>query len=105
MRRLAIITAMLLAGCSSVTQRDQYMNAAFELCNIEVKVYAQSDDGRTRIICKDGSKFALRKPDTLEYMRDINMDYCLGGGLGFFTESDRYVMFKCKSGELISLNK
>lgn len=100
------LIAFTLTGCASApTQQDNYMDASFELCNTEVKVYSTSDDGRVRIVCADGSKFALRSAETLEVMRDINADYCSGEGLSKFNESSRYYQFRCKSGETISINK
>ncbi|MBD1555826.1 hypothetical protein HC752_02595 [Vibrio sp. S9_S30] len=100
------LMALTLVGCSSApTQQDNYMDASFELCNTEVNVYSVSDDGRVRIVCADGSKFALRSEATLETMRNINADYCSGEGLSKFNESQRYYQFRCKSGETISVNK
>ncbi|MEL7293463.1 MAG: hypothetical protein AAGJ67_16275, partial [Pseudomonadota bacterium] len=75
------------AGCASNTEQDNFREASFELCNTEVDIYSVSDDGRVRIVCSDGSKFALTSEDTLETMRDINIDYCDGEGLGKFNES------------------
>ncbi|ENM5859544.1 hypothetical protein NTE23_003476, partial [Vibrio mimicus] len=49
--------------------------------------------------------FALKTEKTLDIMRDINVDYCDGEGLGKFTESNKYYMFKCKSGTMISVSK
>jgi hypothetical protein len=101
-----IAAAILIVGCSSKnTAQDNYMEASFELCNTEVDVYSLSDDGRVRIICSDDSKFALASEKTLEIMRDINVDYCNGGGLGSFNESSKYYSFKCKSGTLLSISK
>ncbi|MGD8112445.1 hypothetical protein [Vibrio sp. NTOU-M3] len=102
---LAIATAALMAGCSSNTQQDNYREASFELCNTEVNIYSVSDDGRVRIVCADGSKFALTTEKTLEIMRDINIDYCDGEGLGKFNESRKYYQFQCKSGTLLSISK
>ncbi|KLN64283.1 MULTISPECIES: hypothetical protein [Vibrio] len=102
----AAVVAITLAGCASEpTQQDNYMDASFELCNTEVKTYSVSDDGRVRIVCADGSKFALRSEATLDTMRDINADYCSGEGLSKFNESTKYYQFRCKSGETISVNK
>lgn len=108
MNKLSVVLVGLVAGlvgCTSPTQRDQYMEASFELCNTSVKIYSISDDERVRIVCEDGSKFALNNKDTLEVMRDINLDYCDGEGLAQFNESDRYHMFRCKSGSLMSIHK
>ncbi|MGF1907971.1 hypothetical protein L4C38_00790 [Vibrio kasasachensis] len=102
---LAISASTLLLGCSSPSQQDNYREASFELCNTEVDIYSVSDDGRVRILCSDGSKFALTQQNTLETMRDINIDYCDGEGLGKFSESSRYYSFKCKSGTLLSIYK
>lgn len=102
---LALASASLMAGCSSNTQQDNYLEASFELCNTEVDIYSVSDDGRVRIICSDGSKFALTSEKTLETMRDINIDYCDGEGLGKFNESSKYYSFKCKSGTLLNITK
>ncbi|ROV60892.1 hypothetical protein EGH82_07635 [Vibrio ponticus] len=102
---LAVCSSTLLLGCSSQTQQDHFREASFELCNTEVDIYSVSDDGRVRILCSDGSKFALTREDTLETMRDINIDYCDGEGLGKFSESSRYYSFKCKSGTLLSISK
>ncbi|WP_165310575.1 hypothetical protein [Vibrio ziniensis] len=100
-----VLVAAIAAGCSSNTQTDNYREASFELCNTEVDVYSVGDDGQVRIVCSDGSKFALASEDTLEVMREINIEYCDGEGLGKFTESNKYYMFKCKSGTLISMAK
>lgn len=103
---LACVFALVLAGCSGAPkQQDNYQDASFELCNTEVKVYSVSDDGRVRIICSDGSKFQLNNEKTLDIMRDINVDYCTGEGLGKFNETSRYYTFQCKSGALININK
>lgn len=91
-----------LVGCSSKpTIADNYMEASFELCAVDVKIYSVSKD-RIRIVCADDSRFALRSPATLEYMRQLNHEFCMGAGLGMFNESIGYTMFRCKSGELIS---
>ncbi|ORT49273.1 hypothetical protein ST37_12620 [Vibrio sp. qd031] len=107
MKQLALLIPVLLfAGCMNTpTTQDNYREASFELCNTEVDVYSVSDDGRVRIICSDGSKFALQNEKTLDVMRDINLDYCDGEGLGKFSESNRYYSFSCKSGTLISISK
>lgn len=102
---IAIALATLSVGCASNTQQDNFREASFELCNTEVDIYSVSDDGRVRIVCSDGSKFALTSEDTLETMRDINIDYCDGEGLGKFNESRKYYSFKCKSGTLLSIAK
>ncbi len=102
---LAATTAAITMGCSSNSQTDNFREASFELCNTEVDIYSVSDDGKVRIVCSDGSKFALASEDTLEIMREINIEYCDGEGLGKFTESNKYYMFKCKSGTLISMAK
>ncbi|WP_159655321.1 hypothetical protein [Vibrio atypicus] len=102
---IAIALATLSVGCASNTKQDNFREASFELCNTEVDIYSVSDDGRVRIICSDGSKFALTSEDTLETMRDINIDYCDGEGLGKFNESRKYYSFKCKSGTLLSISK
>lgn len=101
----AIALAALTAGCASNTKQDNFREASFELCNTEVDIYSVSDDGRVRIVCSDGSKFALNSEETLETMRDINIDYCDGEGLGKFNESRKYYSFKCKSGTLLSISK
>ncbi len=100
-----VVIALSLAGCSSNTKQDNYREASFELCNTEVDLYSVSDDGRVRIACADGSKFALNSEDTLATMRDINIDYCDGEGLGKFSESSKYYSFKCKSGTLLNISK
>ncbi|MGF1739567.1 hypothetical protein L4C34_00565 [Vibrio profundum] len=100
-----LVASALLAGCASNTQEDNYREASFELCNTEVSVYSVSDDGRVRIICSDGSKFALNSESTLATMKDINIEYCDGEGLGKFNESRKYYSFKCKSGTLLSISK
>lgn len=108
MKKLGLfsLVALALAGCSSSnTQNDNYLDASFELCNTQVEVYSVSDDGRVRIICADGSKFTMNSEDTLEIMRDINIDYCTGEGLSKFNESRRYYSFQCKSGTTLSINK
>lgn len=109
MKTMTLLTlaaaASLMTACSSNTQQDNYREASFELCSTEVSIYSVSDDGRVRIVCSDGSKFALTNEDTLETMRDINIDYCDGEGLGKFTESNKYYAFKCKSGTLLSIAK
>ncbi|GAK82982.1 hypothetical protein JCM19238_526 [Vibrio ponticus] len=102
---LAFCTSALLIGCNSPSQQDHFRQASFELCNTEVDIYSVSDDGRVRIVCSDGSKFALTETNTLETMQDINIDYCDGEGLGKFNESTRYYSFKCKSGTLLSITK
>ncbi|MDN3701180.1 hypothetical protein ACFFUO_13935 [Vibrio artabrorum] len=102
---LAVIAATFMAGCASNTQQDNFREASFELCNTEVDIYSVSQDERVRIVCSDGSKFALNSEDTLEVMRDINIDYCDGEGLGKFNESRNYYSFKCKSGTLLSIKK
>jgi len=102
---IAVALATLLAGCASNTQQDNFREASFELCNTEVDLYSVSDDGRVRIVCADGSKLALTTEATLETMRDINIDYCDGEGLGKFNESRKYYSFKCKSGTLLSIAK
>ena len=101
----AIALAALSVGCASNTKQDNFREASFELCNTEVDIYSVSDDGRVRIVCSDGSKFALDSEETLETMRDINIDYCDGEGLGKFNESRKYYAFKCKSGTLLSISK
>jgi|GEM_PF-829757 len=105
MLTLVAASAAITAGCSSNSQTDNFREASFELCNTEVDIYSLSDDGKVRIVCSDGSKFALASEDTLETMREINIEYCDGEGLGKFTESKNYYMFKCKSGTLISMAK
>lgn len=102
---LSILLAVLASGCASNTPADDYREASFELCNTDVDIYSHSDDGRIRIGCSDGSKFALNGEDTLEVMRDINIEYCDGSGLGKFNESRKYYSFKCKSGTLLSIKK
>ncbi|CAH8192059.1 MULTISPECIES: hypothetical protein [Vibrio] len=102
---LALIAAALTAGCASNTQQDNYREASFELCNTEVSIYSVSDDGRVRIVCADGSKFALNSEKTLDTMRNINIEYCDGEGLGKFNESTKYYSFQCKSGTLLSIAK
>ncbi len=102
---LAVFAATLMAGCASNTQQDNFREASFELCNTEVDIYSVSHDERVRIVCSDGSKFALNNEDTLEVMRDINIDYCDGEGLGKSNESRHYYSFKCKSGTLLSIRK
>ncbi|MCW8332632.1 hypothetical protein [Vibrio paucivorans] len=102
---MALVAATFAAGCASNTQQDNFREASFELCNTEVDIYSVSDDGRVRIVCSDGSKFALTSEKTLETMRDINIDYCDGEGLGKFNESRKYYSFKCKSGTLLSIAK
>lgn len=103
---LCAFSALLLLGCADKnTQQDNYLEASFELCNTEVSLYSVSDDGQVRIICEDDSKFALDSEQTLEVMRDINIDYCSGEGLSKFSESRRYYTFSCKSGTQISINK
>ncbi len=109
MYKLGLVTMMavsaLLTGCASNEQRDNYQEASFELCNTDVKIYSVSDDGQVRIVCADQSKFSLASESTLETMRDINVNYCSGEGLGQFNETRKYYMFKCKSGTLISISK
>ncbi|OIQ25987.1 hypothetical protein [uncultured Vibrio sp.] len=102
---LALLIAAVTAGCSSNTKQDNFREASFELCNTEVDLYSVSDDGRVRIVCSDGSKFALTSEKTLDVMRDINIDYCDGEGLGKFNESRKYYSFRCKSGTLLSISK
>ncbi|MGF1695022.1 hypothetical protein L4D20_22035 [Vibrio kyushuensis] len=102
---LALVIAAVTAGCASNTKQDNFREASFELCNTEVDIYSVSDDGRVRIVCSDGSKFALTSEKTLEVMRDINIDYCDGEGLGKFNESRKYYSFQCKSGTLLSISK
>ncbi|OEF23909.1 hypothetical protein [Vibrio rumoiensis] len=102
---LAGLLVITLAGCSSPTQEDNYLDASFQLCNTDVKIFSTSDDGKVRIVCADGSKFAMDNAKTLDTMQDLNASYCSGGGLGQFNESSRYYMFKCKSGSMISINK
>ncbi|RJX71683.1 hypothetical protein DZ860_09995 [Vibrio sinensis] len=102
---LVISCATFLIGCSSTTPQDNFREASFELCNTNVDLYSVSDDGRVRIVCSDGAKFALHQEETLETMRDINIDYCQGEGLGKFSESSKYYLFKCKSGTLLSITK
>jgi len=84
MNKLGFITlfaSALLAGCAQQnTAQDNYREASFELCNTEVKLYSVSKDGRVRIVCADGAKFALNSEETLNVMRDINIDYCDGEG-------------------------
>lgn len=105
-RILFLLAPLFLWGCAAKnTQQDNYLEASFELCNTEVSLYSVSDDGQVRIICADGSKFALDSEKTLEVMRDINIDYCSGEGLSKFNESRRYYTFKCKSGTQLSINK
>lgn len=103
---LGILSAsILLVGCATNTKEDNYREASFELCNTEVKIYSLDDDGRVRIVCADGSKFALKKESTLDVMRNINIEYCDGEGLGKFSETDTYYLFKCKSGQSIMMPK
>ncbi|WP_162063331.1 hypothetical protein [Vibrio taketomensis] len=102
---MLLFSSLLLLGCHSVSTQDHYREASFELCNAEVDIYSVSDDGRVRIVCSDGAKFALAKENTLYTMRDINIEYCDGEGLGKFSESSRYYSFKCKSGTLLSITK
>lgn len=102
---LAMVAVATASGCASNTTQDNYREASFELCNTEVDIYSLSDDGRVRIVCADGAKFALQSESTLETMRDINIDYCDGEGLGKFSESSNYFLFKCKSGTLLSIAK
>ncbi len=110
MNKIGIVTAAIcvlaIAGCAkSTTKPDNYQQASFELCNTDVKLYSVSDDGRVRIICADGSKFALNSQKTLQTMRNINIDYCNGEGLGKFNETRNYYSFQCKSGALLSIAK
>ncbi len=108
MKKLGLLGAfaLILVGCSAKnTQQDNYLDASFELCNTEVQTYSVSDDGKVRIICADGSKFTMNSEETLEIMRDINIDYCTGEGLSKFNESRRYYSFQCKSGTMLSINK
>ncbi|MDA9556237.1 hypothetical protein N9R79_01870 [Vibrio sp.] len=109
MKALTITSVSLLlgalSGCSSDTPSDVYQEMSFELCNTNIKVYSISDDGRVRVICEDGSKFAMKNEKTLYTMKDINIEYCDGGGLGKFNESKKYYSFKCKSGALLSIPK
>ncbi len=100
-----VLVAAALAGCAANTKQDNYREASFELCNTEVNLYSVSDDGRVRIGCADGSKFALDSEATLATMRDINIDYCDGEGLGKFNETAKYYSFKCKSGTLLNISK
>jgi hypothetical protein len=100
-----LLPGFVLTGCASNSTQDNYREASFELCNTEVKIYSLDDDGRVRIVCADGAKFALQSEQTLDVMRDINLDYCDGEGLGKFTESDKYYLFKCKSGATLSIAK
>ncbi|GAD91079.1 hypothetical protein VHA01S_067_00140 [Vibrio halioticoli NBRC 102217] len=101
----AVLTLFIWGCADKNTQEDNYLDASFELCNTEVSLYSVSDDGKVRIICADGSKFALNNEQTLEIMRDINVDYCSGEGLSKFNESRRYYTFRCKSGTQLSINK
>lgn len=108
MKKLSLLAMMAVAiasGCASNTKQDNFREASFELCNTEVNIYSVSDDGKVRIVCADGSKFALQNESTLQTMRDINIDYCDGEGLGKFSESNSYYLFKCKSGTLLSIAK
>jgi hypothetical protein len=108
MQKLGLIGffSLILVGCADQnTQQDNYLDASFELCNTEVRTYSVSDDGRVRIICADDSKFTMNSEETLEIMRDINIDYCTGEGLSKFNESRRYYSFQCKSGTTLSINK
>ncbi|EKO3370069.1 hypothetical protein KW419_19230 [Vibrio fluvialis] len=102
---LAMLAVAVASGCSSNTTQDNFREASFELCNTEVSIYSVSDDGKVRIVCADGAKFALQSENTLETMRQINIDYCDGEGLGKFSESSSYYLFKCKSGTLLSIAK
>ncbi|KII80433.1 hypothetical protein [Vibrio renipiscarius] len=102
---LSLSACLVLTACSSAPKHAHYQEASFELCNAAVDIYSQSDDGRVRILCSDGSKFALNTESTLDTMRDINIDYCHGEGLGKFNESSSYYSFKCKSGTLLSIAK
>ena len=96
----------VLSGCSSDnTVRDNFYDASFELCGTEVKVYSVDDDGQTRIVCADDSKFMLDGEETLKAMSEINMTYCTGEGLAQFNEADDRYFFKCKSGEKMSITK
>jgi hypothetical protein len=101
------LLAMLLtaSGCSSNSQQDKFREASFQLCNTEVKIYSTSDDGRVRIVCADGARFALKNEETLDIMRDINLDYCDGEGLGNFSETEDHYYFKCKSGTALGIYK
>ncbi|MEK6214490.1 MAG: hypothetical protein N2B00_10405, partial [Vibrio fluvialis] len=81
---LAMLAVAVASGCSSNTTQDNFREASFELCNTEVNIYSVSDDGKVRIVCADGAKFALQSENTLETMRQINIDYCDGEGLGKF---------------------
>jgi hypothetical protein len=108
MQKLGLIGffSLILVGCADQnTQQDNYLDASFELCNTEVRTYSVSDDGRVRIICADDSKFTMNSEETLEIMRDINIDYCTGEGLSKFNESRRYYSFQCKSGTTLSITK
>ncbi len=100
-----IALSLTLGACSSNSTQDNFREASFELCNTEVKIYSLDDNGRVRIVCADGSKFALESEKTLDVMRTINLDYCDGEGLGKFSESSDYYLFKCKSGTAINLAK
>ncbi len=103
---LGVLSAsILLAGCATNTKEDNYREASFELCNTEVKIYSLDNDGRVRIVCSDGSKFALKQESTLDVMRNINIEYCDGEGLGKFSETDTYYLFKCKSGQALMITK
>lgn len=56
-------------------------------------------------MCVDGVKFVLKIEKIFDIMCDINVDYCDGEGLGKFIESNKYYMFKCKFGIMISVSK
>ena len=64
---LAGLLVITLSGCSSPTQEDSYLDASFQLCNTEVKVFSTSDDGKVRIVCADGSKFAMDNAKDIRY--------------------------------------
>lgn len=101
----SMFVTLFMLGCASNTQEDNYREASFELCHTEVKIYSVSNNGSVRIVCADGAKFALKNEKTLDIMRNINLNYCDGEGLGQFNETNSYYSFKCKSGALLSIQK
>ncbi|CAH1534186.1 conserved hypothetical protein [Vibrio owensii] len=100
-----VSTGLFISGCATNSKIDYNQKLLFELCNTEVDNYFVSDNKRIYITCSDGSQFTSSNIGTLETMRNINIDYCEGEGLGQFSENHRYYSFKCKSGPPLSISK
>lgn len=103
----AIAASMTLSGCAVNldTKASNFNEASFDLCTTEVQVYSESDDGRIRVICKDGAKFMIQSNEELETLRELNGLFCMTEGLSKYVSTNRSYNFQCAGGEKFSIAK